>query len=65
MDLFTTNAAHSIHSSEAQRAEREREYRRIAQERAATAKSDVPAKPARQRRSVFGTVFRTRFRAAH
>jgi hypothetical protein len=65
VDLFTTNAAHSISASEAQRAGRELEYRRIAHERAATAKRETPAKPQKQHRSVFGTVFRLRLRSAH
>ena len=40
MDLFTANAAHSLHAQDAQRAARELEYRRVAKERAALTQVD-------------------------
>ncbi len=71
MDLFTANAAYSTHAQAAQRADREREFRRIAKERAAAtlanaaATSEPQPKPQRQRRLVLGAVFRARLRSAH
>jgi hypothetical protein len=65
MDLFTGNAAHTMHAQEAQRAEREREYRRIAHERAAALKVETVAKPKLERRSAFAGFFRLRVRSAH
>jgi hypothetical protein len=65
MDLFNTNAAHSLHAQEAQRVEREREYRRVAHERAAvTAQPETSAKPRRQHGFRFGLMFRGRVRSA-
>jgi hypothetical protein len=56
MDLYTANAAHSLHAQDAQRGIRELEYRRVAKERAAAMASvpgdpetRVPARPRRSR----------------
>jgi hypothetical protein len=56
MDLYTANAAHTLHAQDAQRAIRELEYRRVAKERAAATASapgntetPVPAQPQRSR----------------
>ena len=64
MDLGTGHAAYTLHAQEAQRAEREREYRRIAKERAVLQQAELPVRPQRQHRFHFGTMFRGRIRSA-
>jgi hypothetical protein len=63
MDLSTGHAAYTLHAQEAQRAEREREFRRVAKERA-VAPIEAVATPQRQPRFRFGMIFHGRTRTA-
>jgi sRNA-binding protein len=69
MDLFTGNAASSLHAQNARRAEQQLEYRRVASERAAersaaegdTATTAPTPAPARQRHGFsIPAIFRAR-----
>ena len=64
MDLSTGHAAYILHTQDAQRAEREREFRRVAKERAMEQQAGTPVQPQRQHRFRFGAMFRGRVRSA-
>jgi hypothetical protein len=67
MDLYSANAANTLHAQAARRAEQEREYRRVAAERTAAlggAEVEAPT-PARRRHGfAFTAMLRTRTRSA-
>lgn len=67
MDLYTANAASSLHAQNARRAAQQLEYRRVASERAAEAAAQAgipapaPVAPTRQRHGFsFPAIFRAR-----
>ncbi|HMH59109.1 MAG TPA: hypothetical protein VK537_08005 [Galbitalea sp.] len=64
MDLGTVHAAYTLHTQEAQHAEREREFRRVAKERAMAQQAETPARTERHHRKLFSLMIRGRVRSA-